>query len=124
MSSFQAKKGYQLKLKSRVMALPLPSSMRKYPPRYQHHHRELSQRKRQLSAEFREKDISGKWCLTQNNEDWLIYDNMIGGQRILIFATSQKLQTLALSKTWYGDGTFDACGMEATVVSVPEMVRL
>ena len=32
---------------------------------------------------------------------------MIGGQRILIFATSQNLQTLALSKTWYGDGTFD-----------------
>ena len=51
-------------------------------------------------------NIDGQWRETANEEEWLIFDESIEGERVLIFYTAQNLYHLSCSKTWYGDGTF------------------
>lgn len=51
-------------------------------------------------------EIEGKWRETSNGEDWLMFDDIVSGEKVLIFATSQSLHHLSNSKVWYGDGTF------------------
>ena len=81
-------------------ALPKESSVRR-----------MIQRERRknlppLPKSASEIEIHGKWRETASGEDWLIFDECIEGERVLIYSSAQNIYHLSCSKTWYGDGTF------------------
>ena len=45
-------------------------------------------------------------CRTLRQADMLLYDNASDQRRVIILATSDKLNILAESSSWYLDGTF------------------
>jgi hypothetical protein len=47
-----------------------------------------------------------EYCITENNEPFLLFDSGENAERILIFGTRRNLAMLALSQHWYADGTF------------------
>jgi len=48
--------------------------------------------------------------LTANNEQFLLFDSGVDDEnRILMFASNQAIQLLAISEDWFGDGTFRVC---------------
>ena len=53
-----------------------------------------------------ELEVDGKWLETSNEDDWLIFDECVEGERVLIYPSAQNLLHLSCSKTWYGDVTF------------------
>ena len=50
--------------------------------------------------------LEGEWTQTTKGEPFLLCDEMIEGERLIIFCSEQSLRKLASVDTWYGDGTF------------------
>lgn len=53
--------------------------------------------------------LEGKWTETEMEKPFLLLDDFFQNNRILAFATTDNLQDLAASKTFYCDGTFYTC---------------
>lgn len=50
--------------------------------------------------------ISGDFSITNNNFQFLQYDNKSKEQRIIIFMDDESLRILSKSENWFMDGTF------------------
>ena len=44
-----------------------------------------------------ELEVDGKWRETSNGEDWLIFDESVEGERVLIYSSAQNLLHLSCS---------------------------
>ena len=44
--------------------------------------------------------IEGKWRETSNGEDWLIFDESVEGERVLIYSTAQNLYQINLAQNF------------------------
>jgi len=51
-----------------------------------------------------------EYQVTANNDQFLLFDSGVDDEnRMLIFASNQAIQLLAISEDWFGDGTFKVC---------------
>lgn len=53
--------------------------------------------------------LEGKWTETETGQPFLLLDDIFQNNRILAFATTDNLQDLAASETFFCDGTFYTC---------------
>lgn len=53
--------------------------------------------------------ITGTWALTETGANFLLFDETINGERIIVFCTLENLANICKSKSLYMDGTFFAC---------------
>lgn len=54
-------------------------------------------------------NLKGRWTETSTGEQFLLFDDGEGNNRILAFATSENLADLAASDVFFSDGTFYTC---------------
>lgn len=65
-----------------------------------------------IPSDFSNLEITGEYCVTAENKEFLRYDNKIELKRNLVFLDDESLKILSESDEWFMDGTFKSAPVQ------------
>ena len=99
----------EIRSEVKVSCPDVVQSLPKYGSWQAHLYRERAKMVPKLSSTAFDLNISGKWSLTESDDDFVIANETVDKKRILIFGTKENLYRMCMSTLICMDGTYLIC---------------